>query len=50
MNDQARFVLLYDDNLIANGSYKCAFAAGMHGSISVSDLEQQLKSRGKVGA
>jgi hypothetical protein len=49
-NDQARFVLLYDDNLIANGWYDCGFAAGMCGGISASDLQEQMKSRGKAGA
>ncbi len=46
-NDRAKFVLLYDDEPIANGWHECALASCFCNGIRVSDLQEQLKRRGK---
>jgi hypothetical protein len=46
-NDRARFILLYDDNLIDDDWYVCAFASCLCNGIRVSDLKDQLRQRGK---
>jgi hypothetical protein len=46
MNDRAQFVLLYDDEPVANDYFECAFASCSVGGISKSDLKEQLRNRG----
>ena len=47
MSDRARFVLLYDDEPISEGWYHCVFASCVGNGIRISDLQEQLKRRGK---
>jgi hypothetical protein len=46
-NDQAMFVLLYDDELNQYGCYPCVFACCVGSHIRVHDLNEQLERRGK---
>ena len=46
-NDQAQFVLLYDDERDEYDCYPCVFAACFGSHIRPHDLNEQLKKRGK---
>ncbi len=47
-NDQAQFVLLYDDEPDPYGCFECVFASGTGGAFLGDDLKEQLRRRGKL--
>ncbi len=47
-NDQAQFVLLYDDEPGPYGCFECVFASCTGGAVREDDLKEQLRRRGKL--
>ena len=47
-NDQAQFVLLYDDEPDPYGWFDCVFASCTGGAVRGDDLKEQLRRRGKL--
>jgi hypothetical protein len=48
-NDQAQFVLFYDDERMLHGWYQCAFASCLCNGLQEASLNEELARRGKPG-